>query len=97
MNSQPRIFRFSRLTDTARFVAIVSLVSSWSVRAQRIVLAVGLFGPWSFAWLVGGVFVGRHTLVFDFDRSADPVGWVRRHLLPDLRGHQRCSDSRGSI
>lgn len=74
-------------------VAIVSLVASWSERAQRVVLAVALFGPWSFGWLVGGVRGGRHTLIVDFDRSADPVGWTWRHVLPDLRADTLAHDA----
>jgi hypothetical protein len=74
-------------------LAIVSLVASWSERAQRVVLAVALFGPWSFGWLVGGVLGGRHTLIVDFDRSADPVGWTWRHVLPDLRADTLAHDA----
>jgi hypothetical protein len=73
-------------------VAIGALVEAWSSRARRAVLGVAMFGPWAFAWLVGGVLAGRHVLIVDFARTADPVGWVWRRALPDLRADTPAHD-----
>ena len=66
-------------------VAIAKMVDGWGPVARRVVAVVGACGVWAYAWLVGGVFAGAHTLIVDFDRTADPLGWLWRRLLPDLR------------
>jgi len=73
-------------------LAIGALVARWSPRAQRSIAAAGLIGPWAAMWLAGGVYAGRHTLIVDFDRTADPIGRVWRLLLLDLRADRTLHD-----
>jgi hypothetical protein len=52
--------------------------------AVRALVAVGaVFGAITFAWLVGGVLAGSHTLIVDFTATANPLYRVWRVLLPD--------------
>jgi hypothetical protein len=66
-------------------VAVGAMVDRWSPVARRVTAAVAVAGVWFYAWTVVEVVAGAHTLIVDFDRTVEPVGWVWRRLLPDLR------------
>ncbi len=60
-------------------------VDRWRAGRRRLACAVGLLGPWMFAWQLAEIAAGRHTLIVDFFATDDPLGNAWRSLLPDLR------------
>ncbi len=74
-------------------VAIVAWIERSAPRIRRWAVVVAALGPWMFLWLIGGVLARRHTLIFDFENTLDPIGGLLRLALPDLRADTRTQDA----
>ncbi len=66
-------------------VAMLWWIDRASLATQRLAAALGACGVVAYAALVFGTTTGRHTLIVDFNRVRDPLVWLARFVLPDLR------------
>ncbi|MEX2254134.1 MAG: hypothetical protein WEC34_01735 [Acidimicrobiia bacterium] len=66
----------------------VLAIAWWAtrVRAGEVLVMVGLaLGALTFAWLTADVLTGHMTLIFDFERTTNPLVRAWREVLPDGR------------
>lgn len=52
---------------------------------RRVLAVLGGLGVLAYVFLLTGVLAGRHTLIYDFERTLDPVVRLLRTVLPDER------------
>ncbi len=75
---------------------VVVAIATWADRlapiAQRALAALGALGVLAYGLLAWGATAQWHTLIVDFSRTPNPVVWLIRPVLPDLRQDGVASD-----